>query len=111
MQRQFRIGQDQIILIDGRPVGHLGVETNADFIELRMIALLPKVQRRGLGTALVRMLLEAARSPRKSVMLWVTDWNEAAVKLYHRLGFRIERSQDDPDNRVRKLLMLAEPVD
>ena len=111
MQRQFRPAFDQIVLIDGRPVGHLSTEEYADSVELRMIALLPEVQRRGLGTALVRKVLESARSRRKSVMLWVTDWNEGAIGLYHRLGFRIERTLEIPEKRVRKLLMVSKAVD
>src|SRR5579862_9735377 len=51
---QFRPGADFIVLIGGRPVGHFAVEARTDCIELRMLALAPSIQGKGIGTSLLR---------------------------------------------------------
>ncbi|MDQ1592717.1 MAG: hypothetical protein QOG71_3344 [Pyrinomonadaceae bacterium] len=55
------------------------------------IAVLPEHRGRGVGTALLERLLEAARSVYASVSLSVSSGNPAA-RLYERMGF--ERADD-----------------
>ena len=56
---------------------------------IRMLAVLPELQGRGVGEALVRACLDRARADgRRRVYLSTTRWMEAAQRLYLRLGFR-----------------------
>jgi len=72
-----------------------------------MIALLPEVQGRGVGTAVIRDLLRDARSRNKPLSLSVTEQNTGAIRLYNRLGFITVRIRDQPEKRVRKVEMIA----
>ena len=55
---------------------------------IRMLAVLPGFQGRGIGEALVRACLERARADaRERVYLDTTQWMEAAQRLYRRIGF------------------------
>lgn len=55
---------------------------------IRMLAVLPALQGRGIGEALVRACLERARADgRERVYLDTTQWMETAQRLYRRLGF------------------------
>jgi ribosomal protein S18 acetylase RimI-like enzyme len=107
MAEQFRPGLDQIVQIEGRDVGHFGIQEFADRIELRMIALIPEVQGRGLGRRLVEAVLDDAKKQGKPVTLWVTDRNTRAVRFYERLGFSITRAVLRPDKKAKKLEMVA----
>jgi ribosomal protein S18 acetylase RimI-like enzyme len=76
-------------VLEGVSVGHLAVEEHADRIELRMMLLAPHAQGRGIGSSLMRKVMERAKSRRLPVALWVTDWNEGAIRFYRRFGFEI----------------------
>jgi N-acetylglutamate synthase-like GNAT family acetyltransferase len=62
MAEQFRLGLDQIVQIAGRNVGHFSTEEFSDRIELRMIALIPEMQGRGLGRSLLERVIEDAKN-------------------------------------------------
>jgi ribosomal protein S18 acetylase RimI-like enzyme len=54
--------------------------------------------------------MERANSRRLSVALWVTDWNEGAIRFYRRFGFEIIDTVERPEKKVRKLRMEAKPT-
>lgn len=55
---------------------------------IRMLAVLPGFQGRGIGEALVRACLERARTDGQlRVYLHTTGWMETAQRLYRRIGF------------------------
>ena len=55
---------------------------------IRMLAVLPDFQGRGIGEALVRACLDRARADRRErVYLDTTEWMDAAQRLYQRIGF------------------------
>jgi ribosomal protein S18 acetylase RimI-like enzyme len=55
---------------------------------IRMLAVLPSFQGRGIGEALVRACLDRARAEgQERVYLHTTGWMETAQRLYRRLGF------------------------
>ncbi|MCU1390032.1 MAG: Acetyltransferase, family [Ilumatobacteraceae bacterium] len=79
--------QFSVVELDGVPVGRLYVaRLEAGEIRIVDIALLPGVRGKGVGSALVHDLIEAADRQGVIVSLHVEHWNPA-VQLYERLGF------------------------
>lgn len=70
----------------GEPIGRLYVNRSSDSTSIIDIALLPFARRRGIGTALLRELLDEATAQGKPVMIHV-ERNNPALALYLRLGF------------------------
>jgi ribosomal protein S18 acetylase RimI-like enzyme len=110
---------DQVVfllaLIDGQPIGRLGVDfgrkASEGIVHLWAFSVLPVLQRRGIGTALMRKA-EAliASSPRGAsiVEVGVDDWNTEAAKLYRRLGY-VEAGSELGD-KGETLVLLRKPI-
>ena len=79
-----------VIEVDDRPVGRLYVARRADEIRIMDIALLPENRRRGIGTGLLRELLDEGARTGKWVTVHVEQFYPARG-LYERLGFRWAR--------------------
>jgi ribosomal protein S18 acetylase RimI-like enzyme len=71
---------------DGAPAGRLYVARWTDEIRIIDIALLPEFRGRGIGTRLLRGLLDEAARARRRVSIHVEKHNPA-LRLYARLGF------------------------
>jgi GNAT superfamily N-acetyltransferase len=82
------IGQDQIIALHGRDIGVLSVERgeNGSFVD--KVLILPDYQRWGIGTHLMRAVLDEAFGENLPVRLHVLKVNPAR-RLYERLGFTV----------------------
>jgi ribosomal protein S18 acetylase RimI-like enzyme len=78
-----------IVIIDGVANGVIGVQVRAEEVYVDLIELHPRVQRRGIGAALVRSVLEQAAARRLPAALRVLKVNVGARRLYQRLGFAI----------------------
>ena len=107
---QFHPGSDSIILVHGRAIGHLAIDRHDDHVELRMLLLAPDFHRHGIGSSLLRTIVDLARATRVPATLWVTEWNEAAIRLYRRFGFHVVDEIFDPVKGVRKLRMATAVV-
>jgi ribosomal protein S18 acetylase RimI-like enzyme len=70
--------------------------------ELSKMGVAPQAQRRGIGDALCRAVIEAAREQgAREVVLMSNTILEPAIRLYHRLGFKtvpIEKSDYERAN-------------
>ena len=77
-----------IIVVSGSDIGWLQVGETRDEIYLGQLYVMPSMQNRGVGTALVRQLCDSAGKERKLVTLEVMK-NNRARSLYDRLGFRV----------------------
>ena len=75
-----------VIEVDGRHVGRLYVARWEDEIRIMDIALLPEYRGKGIGTQLLRELLEEGAHTGKRVSIHVEKDNPA-LSLYVRLGF------------------------
>lgn len=79
-----------IVVVDGLPAGRLYVARWPDEIRIMDIALLPSARGRGVGTSLLRALIDEAAAAGKRVTIHVESENPA-LRLYERLGFdRVE---------------------
>jgi GrpB-like predicted nucleotidyltransferase (UPF0157 family)/ribosomal protein S18 acetylase RimI-like enzyme/predicted nucleotidyltransferase len=81
-----------VVLVDDVRAGILVVEDRPAELFLLRIFLLPAFQRRGVGTALMRRLINRARVAQKPLRLRVLHVNAGARRLYERLGFALTRS-------------------
>ena len=87
-QQHFAAAAFEVLLRDGVPIGRLYVDRSRDEIHIIDIALLPEHRRAGLGTAILRELLDEAARASKSVRIYVEHANPAR-RLYERLGFTV----------------------
>lgn len=76
-----------VIEVDGEAVGRLYVARWEDEIRIMDISLLPEHRGSGVGTSLLRELLDEGEHTGKTVSIHVERHNPA-LRLYERLGFR-----------------------
>jgi len=78
----------QIIQAGGQDVGVLIVKENDEELYLAEIEIVPEWQGRGIGSSVLRSLMEDAVARQTPLTLRVLHLNERARALYERLGFR-----------------------
>ena len=86
-QETYKGGDFLVILRDGEPVGRLYVARWQQEIRIVDIALLPEYRNAGIGSAILRDILEEGARTGKRVSIHVEMFNPA-LRLYQRLGFR-----------------------
>jgi ribosomal protein S18 acetylase RimI-like enzyme len=77
-----------VVLLDQQPIGRLYVARCPERILLLDVALLPAHRNAGVGTRLLRALLDEAEQAGKPVRLHVDKLNRA-LRLYERHGFSV----------------------
>lgn len=75
-----------IVERDGTPIGRMWVDEWRDQIRLVDIALIPECRGAGIGSALVRQVMDRGAESGKPVTIHVEAYNPA-LDLYRRLGF------------------------
>ena len=90
---RFPHAADHVILVGGRPGGHLYIDRRAATIAIVDIALLPEFRGAGIGLKIVSDLQEEAAAAEKSVTGCVDRLNPAR-HFWQRMGFQL--SGDDP---------------
>ena len=86
-QLHYPTCEKNIIEKDGQAIGRLWVDEWRDQIRLVDIALMPGHRGSGIGSALVRDLLDRGAKAGKPVTIHVESYNPA-LRMYERLGFR-----------------------
>jgi GNAT superfamily N-acetyltransferase len=81
-------GHYSIIALEHIRVGALCVERHPSHIQLSQLFILPEHQRQGIGTSIVRGLINEARESKKPLRLRVLSVNPAR-RLYEREGFHV----------------------
>ena len=97
----------------GTLVGYVIVSRYVDAWHVMNVAVRPEERGRGIGTALLERLFDATASDaRRGYTLEVRVSNEAAIRLYERLGFkgRGVRRGYYTDNREDALIMWKDPI-
>ena len=82
----LNIAFDKIIRLGGRDIGLIGVDRHPDFWFLDKLYVLPPYQRQGIGSQLLRDLIEDATAKRVAFRLTVLEVNPAR-SFYERHGF------------------------
>ena len=75
-----------IIVINGADAGRIIIHRGPVVLKLMDITLLDAWRGRGIGSGMIRQLMEAAEANGKTMRLWVEE-NNPAWRLYARLGF------------------------
>lgn len=90
----------QVIQVDGVDVGEMLVDERPGDLFLARLALLPEWQGHGIGSAIIRMLIDRARALESALTLDVFKANSRAAQLYESLGFaRTGASETDVSMR------------
>ncbi len=96
-----------------RLVGYLIIARYVDAWHVMNIAVAPELQRRGIATLLLEHLFElTADDPHRGYTLEVRVSNQAAIRLYERLGFKSQgiRRGYYTDNHEDALIMWKDPM-
>jgi len=93
VQRDFhdRAWQEQkpdIITYDGKPIGTIATIEGEDCIEIGQFFILPDYQNKGIGTCLLKSILDKADRLGKNIALCFLK-NNPVKSLYVRNGFRV----------------------
>jgi ribosomal protein S18 acetylase RimI-like enzyme len=78
-----------VIEVDSLPVGSVWLEQRPDSLYVHDFEVTPSRQCRGIGTAVVRMVIDQGAGLGLPVVLSVLTANPRARALYERLGFRV----------------------
>jgi len=77
-----------IIDLNGEPIGTVSIKRNEEHFQFGEFYLLPAFQRRGIGTHVLRSVLEEADNHALPVKLEYLKWNPVG-SLYKRHGFEV----------------------
>ena len=99
----YPAAQNNIILLDGQPIGRMLIDRSEEAIHLVDIAILPDYRNHGVGAELIGGLLAEGTTSGREVVLSVFHTNPA-IHLYDRLGF----SKVDEESLYWKMRWLPE---
>ena len=93
LRREFDAGQFEIVESGGGAAGMISTTAHPDHLYLHHIIVAAERRGRGLGTALMRIVLDRGAARRLPLRLSVFHENPAR-RLYARLGFRVIRADE-----------------
>lgn len=91
-RHRYPRGDFKIILCNSHPVGRIYVNRGEDLIHILDITVLPEYRNAGLGSRIMRDLLDEATQTGKTVDIFVEDFNPS-LRLFERLGFSAVRQE------------------
>jgi ribosomal protein S18 acetylase RimI-like enzyme len=84
----WRRDDTRIITLDGQDIGWVEFRWTGDELFLKQLYIKPTHQRRGIGSRVMRLLLEERRGMAKSMALFVLK-NNPASRFYEQHGFKV----------------------
>lgn len=87
--KNFNPKELKIIVQNHQDIGVISIIDKDDKLFLSKIEILPTFQSKGIGSSLIKDILEKANLLKKNVTLQVLKVNKRAKSLYERLGFEI----------------------
>ena len=82
----YPTAENNIIVLAEQPIGRMLVDRTKETIRLLDIAILAEYRNKGIGSSLIRDLLDEATAAQKPLRLSVYKFNPA-LRLYERMGF------------------------
>lgn len=92
-EKAYPTGSHDVILVNGKPAGRLYVARLANEIRIIDITVLPEERNAGIGSHLLRQLMEESKSASKITRIYVEEFNRS-LALFKRLGFLVGEKQD-----------------
>ncbi len=92
--RKFDPSGRQIIQVDDQDAGVIALEQREEEMYIALIEISPAFQCRGVGSTLLRQIINTAQINNLPVTLHVLKTNPLARNLYERLGFVVEHEED-----------------
>jgi GNAT superfamily N-acetyltransferase len=89
----FKLDEARIIVANGQDAGWIAEQVDTASVNIGSFYVIPPMQSRGIGTRVLQMLIEEARSQSKAITLAVVKFNPA-FRFYEKHGFRIT-SEDE----------------
>ncbi|SEC29062.1 Ribosomal protein S18 acetylase RimI [Rhizobiales bacterium GAS188] len=84
---EFPAARFDIIELSGEPIGRIVVDRPGGMLHIVDQAIVPQWRNRGIGTAVMRALMDEANAAGLPVQLEVSSANDPSLRLYQRLGF------------------------
>ena len=89
---KYPAANHDIIMFDDHPVGRLYVARLDHEIRIVDLTVLPVAQNAGIGTYLIRQLLDETKHTGKITSIYVEEFNPS-LRLFDRLGFSVKEQQ------------------
>jgi GNAT superfamily N-acetyltransferase len=89
----FKVEEAKIIVVDGRDVGWIAEQLDGINVNIGSLYVIPEMQRCGVGTSVLQLLMAHARRQSKGITLAVVKINPA-LRFYERNGFRITHEDE-----------------
>jgi ribosomal protein S18 acetylase RimI-like enzyme len=86
-RNDFPRARFDIIELGGEPIGRIVVDRPGAMLHIVDQAIVPALRGRGIGTAIMRALMDEAQAAGFPVQLEVASENDPSFRLYQRLGF------------------------
>jgi ribosomal protein S18 acetylase RimI-like enzyme len=84
---EFPRARFDIVEMRGRPIGRIVVDRPGTLLHIVDQAIVPELRNQGIGTAVMRALMDEASRSDLPVRLEVSSENDPSLRLYLRLGF------------------------
>lgn len=91
--REWQEKRPQIIVYDSQPIGTIYTVNNENHLHIEQFYILPEYQNKGIGSHLLKEILDNADNTGTSTELAVLK-NNPAISLYRRHGFEITGSNE-----------------
>lgn len=88
-QSQFRDTGNSIVLLDEQPVARLWVDENAEEVRIVDFAVLPEFRNRGIGSQVVKSVMDRASRTGKPLRHRVMKTNHNAIQFQLGMGYAI----------------------
>lgn len=85
-QTRFPQAEHSIIEVDGQPAGRIYMARLADSLRILDLTILPAKRNAGIGTQILRGLIDEAKTSDRAVRIYVESFNPS-LHLFERLGF------------------------
>ncbi len=89
-----------VVKDENRTIGYSQVQDQGNQLYIRMLLLLSNYQHKGIGTRLLKAVIEKAKVQSKSIALQVFKINEKAKRFYEHHGFQVQGETPSSLNMV-----------
>lgn len=102
-KENFAPQKTEIVQVDNNEIGYWTIKKTDSETFIENIILLTEYQNKGIGTKLIKLILEQSEKENKTTRLRVLKTNTRAKKLYENLGFKMISTSENHYEMVRDL--------